>query len=610
MSGARRDGSRVTRVPRAIAMLALTAALAGAPLSGRATDDVCSGLSWIDVAPESGIDFVHDAGADGAKHLPETMGSGAAWIDHDGDGDLDLYVVQSGPFPPDGSPAAANRLYRNDAGRFREVEGAAGAGDTGYGQGVVAADADGDGDVDLYVCNFGRDTFLRNRGDGTFEDATDAAGLATGGWSSSAAFADADRDGDLDLYVARYVGYDPATAPTCADPDTGERRYCDPTTFPGAHDVYYRNEGDGRFVDATEDSGLAGSDGKGLGVVFTDLDGDRFPDLYVANDLTMNRLFRNRGSGAGAGAARFEDVSLFSGAAVDRRGKAEAGMGVAAGDVDGDLDPDLVVTNFDVETNTLYENRGGLAFEDVAAESGFGTPSFNLLGFGIALDDFDLDGDLDAYVANGHIYERPRREATSFRQRDLLLLGDGNGSFEEARCGPAFEAAEVGRGLAAGDYDDDGDVDLAVVNNRGPLWLLRNDLPRNDRWIGVSTAHSAPAAWIGARVELATDRGVRVRTVVAGDSYQSSSDPRVRFGLAEGETIESLSVDWGVGADLVVTYDVPEPGRYWVVEPRGGMRVAAAPDDPENEGSPLPIGWLAAGGVAVIALVLWWRRRA
>ncbi len=574
-------------------ILALAASAATA-----APEDPCGRLAFRDVAREAGVVFQHDRGARGAKHLPETMGAGMAWLDYDRDGHLDLYVVQSGPFPPDGSAAATNRLFRNRGdGTFEDVTARSGAGDRGYGQGVVAADADGDGWTDLYVCNFGPDRLLRNRGDGTFEDRTAAAGLGAGGWSSSAAFADADGDGDLDLYVARYLDYDPQAEIECSDPRTGERRYCDPTVFEGAADLYYRNRGDGTFEDATAQAGLAGARGKGLGVVFTDLDGDGHPDVYVANDLTINFFFRNRGDGT------FEDFSLLSGAGFSADGKAEAGMGIAVGDVDGDGRPELMVTNFDVETNTLYRNLGEGMFEDASLPSGFGLPSFNLLGFGIVVEDFDLDGDLDAYIANGHIFEKPGRDTVSYAQEDLLLLGDPAGRFAPARCGAAFAAAFVGRGLAAADYDNDGDADLAVSNSGGPLQLLRNEAEGAGRWLGVHLrGHPPNTEAVGARVTLVTDRRRQVRWILAGDSYQSSSERRVRFGLRPDESARALELRWPEGSLQEVPVD--REGVYWeVVQGQGARILEQAPRGRTRLGALLAVAFLAGG------LGQWWLRR-
>ncbi len=552
---------RRARAFAASALAGLALSLPAAPSAPDRGADDCAPFAFRDAAEESGVAFLHAPGAAGAKHLPETMGAGAAWLDFDGDGLPDLYLVQSGPFPPDGSAAAANRLFRNvGGGRFSEMAAAAGAADRGYGMGATAADVDGDGDADLYVTNFGPDALYENLGDGRFRDATAESGLGLEGWSSSAAFADADADGDLDLYVTRYVEYDPQAPIFCGDPETGERRYCDPSFFVGATDRFYRNRGDGTFEDATEAAGLAGADGRGLGVAFTDLDGDGRPDLYVANDLTLNLLFRN------AAAGRFEDVSLVSGAAVNAEGKPEAGMGIATGDLDGDLDPDLLVTNFDVETNTFYENLGGMGFLDVSTPSGFGLPSFNRLAFGIAAEDFDGDGDLDVYVANGHIFERPARENVTWRQPDQLFAGDGRGGFVEKTCAALAERPTVARGLAAADADGDLDPDLAVTECGGPARLLENRAAPGRR-LGVRLAGAgANAEAVGARVVLAASSGRQVRWVTAGDSYQSSSDRRARFALPAGAPPAALEVVWPAGSPArAIRILSPPEGVYLTV---------------------------------------------
>ncbi|MCP3978032.1 MAG: CRTAC1 family protein [bacterium] len=579
-----------------------------ASVASHAADDACRGFELVDVARESGVAFMHDRGSTEQRHLPETMGAGVAWVDVNADGWLDLYVVQSGEFPPRNTERARNRLFINlGTGGFREATEASGADDDGYGQGVSVADFDGDGLEDLYLCNFGADALLRNAGDGTFEDVTRSSGLGAEGWSSSAAMADADGDGDLDLYVTRYVEYDPPEGFYCVDPATDRPKYCDPTLFPGARDVYYENRGDGTFVDATASAGLDGADGKGLAVLFADLDGDDLPDLYVANDLTTNLLFINLGRGG------FEDVSLFSGAGLNREGKAEAGMGLALGDVDGDLDPDLVVSNFDVETNTLYINLGRALFEDASAHSGFGTASFNLLGFGTVMADFDLDGNLDVYVANGHIYETPPRDSVTYEQPDLLLMGNGRGDFRRASCGSAFDTRLVGRGLAAADYDNDGDVDLALVNSGGPLQLLRNDGARGN-WIGVELEGPPPnTRGVGARIVLRQGGREQVRWVVAGDSYQSSSDKRALFGLGDArrssEPIE-VEVVWPDGEST--RHDELQPGSYWRLRPADphGERVGTGSDS----GAGGRRIWLAAAlvaiGAASVSLRLVLRRRA
>lgn len=529
----------------------------------------CPGVALTEVTGAAGIDFRHRSGASPLKHLPETMGAGLAWLDYDGDGWLDLYLVQSGAFPPDGSAGAANRLFRSRgpdaAGRvtFEPVANDGGVGGREYGQGVVAADVEGDGDVDLLVTNFGRDALLLNDGGGRFVPAAEASGLGRHpGWSSSGAFADGDGDGDLDLYVARYVEYDPAQPLFCGDAKSGRREYCDPSLFTGAADLYFRNGGGGAFAEAAREAGLADPLGKGLGVLFVDLDGDLRPEVYVANDQTINLLFANRGGG------RFEDVSLLSGTAVNRDGMAEAGMGLAAADFDGDGDADLAVTNFDFETNTLYRNLGGLQFEDDSAETAFGPPSLNLLGFGLAALDLDLDGDLDYYVANGHVFERPPRQGVTYEQPSLVMFGDGRGRFTATTC-PVYGGGRpgLGRGLAAADYDNDGDPDLGIQNNDRPLALLRNDGKPAAGWVGVALrGRGGNSEGIGAKVQLLTSAGAQTRWVLAGESYLSSGDKRALFALPAGARAEAVEVTWPSGARQRVV--APPAGRYLtLVEP-------------------------------------------
>ncbi len=578
----------VGELRRLTILLALSVGLVSAPPLwaqevGEAADNPACRLH--DVAAEVGLDFVHDRGTTPERHLVETMGAGLAWLDYDGDGWLDLYVVQSGPFPPrDPRPAgAANRLYRNlgptggpegEGMRFEDVTERVGVGHRGYGMGVVAADVEGDGDPDLLVTNYGTDVFYRNRGDGIFEEATASVGVGADGWSSSGAFADADLDGDLDLYLTRYVIYDVDADTLCEDPQSGRRLYCDPAMFEGAADRFYLNRGDGTFEERTEAAGLSGANGRGLGVQFLDLDGDLYPDLYVANDETINFLFRNRGEEGATeeGGVAFEDLSLLSGTAVNMDGKPEAGMGVVVADFDHDGDPDLAITNFDVETNTYYQNLGDLQFADASAASGFGVPSFNLLGFGMAAVDLDGDGELDTYTANGHIFFQPRRPDVSYEQRDLILLGDGRGRFTELRCPSLARDPKVGRGLAVADPDRDGDPDLGIVNNGGPLQLLASELPG---YAGGAVGVRLRGAGgnrdgVGARIDLVVETEAdesdplrRRRWIAAGDSYQSASDRSVLFAGADEP--EALEILWPDGERLRIV-DPPTGAELQIFE--------------------------------------------
>ena len=537
----------------------LLGVVAVAVLAVQAVDD-CRAI-FTDVAPAAGLSFTHVRGATGQFQLPETMGSGIAWLDYDNDGWRDLYVVQSGPYWPKGSAAAQDRLFRNDSGRFVDVTREAKLHDAAYGMGAVAADYDNDGDTDLYVTNYGDNILYRNNGDGTFTDVTAAAGVAAGDWSTSAAWIDIENDGDLDLFVVRYLDNSADKTYFCGNQTAGDRNYCHPDLYPGLSNILLRNNGDGTFTDITRSAGVD-KVGKGLGVVVSDLDADGLSDIYVANDAFMNFLFHNLGGG------RFADVSVVSGAAFDIDGKAQGGMGVDAGDLDGDGRPDLVVTNFDAELNSHYRNLGSLTFEDVSNQSGFGRPSFNRLGFGLTLADFDRDGSLDAYVVNGHIQVDPTRQGVSYAQRDSLLWNDGHGRLAERNCGPAFDRALVGRGSAIADFDNDGDLDVAISNSDGPLQLLRNDAA-GGKWMGFELRGTrSNRQGIGARLVLETSAGTQTREAQSGNSYLSSGDPRVFFGLGAA-TPARVRIYWPSGAVQEIVR--PEPGRYHrIEEPRDG----------------------------------------
>ncbi len=526
-------------IPR-LAFFALVVAAAtldaAAPSSAPAGKAPCP-VVFTDIAPSAGIRFTHNRGATEMKRLPETMGSGVAWLDYDNDGWMDLFVVQSGKLPE----GDTGRLFRNDGhGHFTDVTEKAGISTKVYGMGAIAADYDNDGFVDLLVTGFGRNVLYHNNGNGTFTDVTDRAGLRSSGWSTSAAWADVDGDGRLDLFVTRYVDFRMDHDYFCGDPVTGKREYCHPDVFPGMPGTLFHNNGDGTFKDITKDSGLAAI-GKGLGVVFFDSDGDGRPDLYVANDQVMNFLFHNTGGG------RFEDISIPSGAAVGSEGKPQAGMGVDAQDVDGDGKPDIVVTNFDFELSSLYHNLGDNLYEDASVSSGFGPPSFNFLKFGVNLFDAANRGTLDAFVANGHLSEHPTRQGVTYAERPFLMWNDGTGHFHEQGCGDPFSRPLVGRGTAVGDFDNDGFLDVAVSNSGGPFELLHNG-GNGNAWIGVRLEGTrSNREGIGALLILETDRGKQVRTVMAGTSYLSSSDPRVVFGLGKDAKFKKLEIHWPSG---------------------------------------------------------------
>ena len=549
-------------IPAFFAVLALAAGAAG-------TGDCPVRLT--DVAGQAGIQFTHDRGSTPERRLPEMVGSGMAWLDYDRDGWMDLYVVQGGPFPPSGSAKAGDRLYRNNGdGTFTDVTQKAGLHDTAYGMGAMAADYDNDGFVDLYVTNYGGNILYHNNGDGTFTDVTARARVAGPRWGTSAAWGDVDGDGYLDLFVGQYADDRKDKDLFCGDRSTGKRDYCPPIMYDGTVSVLYRNNGDGTFTDITREAGLGKAVGKALGVLFLDYDLDGKPDIYIANDQVMNFLFHNLGGG------RFEDVTVTSGTGFGLEGNPQGGMGVDAGDLDGDGLPDIVVANFETEPNQYYRNLGSGVFEDLSLTSGFGPPTLPYVKFGLNLLDIDNDGDLDAFMANGHIYDHPTRQGASAEQKPMLVWNDGTGHFRSLPCGPAFDRALVGRGSAVADYDNDGDPDIAVSNSAGPLLLLRND-GQHGNWLGVElVGRKSNRQGIGARLVAETPAGKKLtRFVEAGSSYLSSSDPRVLFGLAAETSVKKLTIYWPSGIVQVVE-NLPG-GKYVKIEEKAA---ATRPNSP------------------------------
>jgi hypothetical protein len=502
---------------------------------------------FADLAESAGLSFFHDNGHTRKNPPPpEAMCGGVGLLDYDGDGRLDVYVVQGGPFPPaKGTFPNADRLFRNRGdGTFEDVSERSGIAGFpgGYGHGVTVGDYDNDGRPDLFVTRWRRYALYRNRGDGTFQDVTEAAGL--GGdrdWPTSSAFADLDGDGDLDLFVCHYLRYDPTNPRRCSHPDSPNRHTCNPLDFPALPDHVFRNDG-GHFVDVTEQAGIVDRDGRGLGVVAADLDGDNRVDLFVANDMTANLLFRNLGG------FRFEETGAVAGVACASDGNYRAGMGIAAGDLDGDGLPDLAVTNYFGESTTYYRNLGGGLFADHTAAVGLAAPSRPLLGFGAAFFDANDDGWLDLITANGHVLDaRPSFPWTMPLQ---ILLGGPGGRLTDAsnRAGPPFQVPHLGRGLAVGDLDGDGRLDVVVVAQNEPLVYLHNESERNGHSIAfqLEGAQSNRDA-VGASVAIACAGRVQVAWRVGGGSYQSASTPRLHFGLADARRVDSVEVRWPSG---------------------------------------------------------------
>jgi hypothetical protein len=548
-------GGARAAVAMPLAGLAAAILLAGC---GGAGEDRGGGAAQVpdeprfeDATAAAGIRFRHVNGASGAKHMLETLGSGVCVFDYDGDGRLDLYFVQSGALPgfrAAGAPRPA--LYRNlGGGRFADVTAEAGLMGPGrYGFGCVAGDVDGDGDRDLYVTYYGPNVLYRNDGDGTFTDVTAAAGVGNPLWGTSAALADADGDGDLDLYVANYVDFRLDSPLYCGENRPGYRTVCHPKNFDSQPDAFYRNRGDGTFEDATARAGIVDRDGKGLGVVWGDYDDDGDQDLYVANDDTPNFLWRNRGDGT------FEEVAGPAGVALSEDGVPQAGMGTDMADYDGDGRLDLFVTNLSEETNALYRNDGGGLFSDRTFVSGLGAPSLLFLGFGTFFFDPDHDGDLDLFVANGHIIDNIAlySDTITFEQPIHLYrnLGDGRFAPPSDAYGEPFRRSYVGRGAVPFDFDDDGDEDVLMTQNDRPAVLLRAAGPPIGRWVTITLAGRPPNRdAVGARVIVEAGGRRQIRYARTAFSYLSQGDPRLHFGLGAAGTVGRVLVRWpGAGA--------------------------------------------------------------
>jgi hypothetical protein len=507
---------------------------------------------FVDVLPESGVDFVHVSGMTPAKQFPTANGSGVAIFDFDNDGKLDLYFATGNALPLDPRRAVPNRLYKNLGGcRFRDVTEHSGLGFRGYCHGIIVGDIDDDGDQDVFLCNYGGDALFLNKGDGTFADITATSGLAQPHtWSSSAAFLDFDNDGDLDLYVSRYGDWQwPRDDRFCGDSTRQVRRYCSPKELVPVRHALFRNNGDLTFTDVTVSAGVGRSDGHGFGVVAADFNGDGRIDLYVANDQDPNFVFLNRGDGT------FRDATEDSGAGLNIDGRTSAGMGVDAEDLDGDGRPELFVTNFQEEYNTLFKNLGQGAFLDVTANLGLAVDSLPWIGWGCALADLDTDGWPDIVVANGHIDDNARvfGQPADYRQPPLLHRNLTGTRFVLANrgAGPYFSTAHVGHGLAVGDLDEDGDLDLVISHKDGPPAILRNDTLPAGRWtrlelIGKRSNRDS----IGALVSVQAGGRTITRQRKGGGSLMSSHDPRVLIGLGSDDKSVTVTVRWPSGAIL------------------------------------------------------------
>jgi hypothetical protein len=514
-----------------------------------------------EIASDVGLHFEHATGATGHHYMPEIMGAGGALFDYDNDGDLDVYLVQGRPlesgkqllFPPAAGSGPGNRLFRNMLGetgtlRFQDVTEKAGVGHDGYGMGAATGDYDNDGFLDLYVTNFGDNVLYHNNGDGTFTDVTRTAGVAVGRWSTSASFVDYDNDGLLDLFVGNYVDFTVQGNKRCYAP-TGEPDYCTPMAYKAVPSRLFHNLGNGTFADVTEASGLGTSYGPALGVVAADFNGDGRTDIYVANDTAANRLWLNQGNGT------FREFALEAGVAYDANGRTKAGMGVTAEEMDDAGTLAILVTNLAREGATLFRGAKGV-FEDVSSQFGLATPTFGFTGFGTQWLDYDNDGRLDLFIANGAvtIVESQRGARYPYSQRNQLFHGEGPAqTFHETSdiAGDAFRRLEVARGAAIGDIDNDGAVDVLVTNNNGPVRLLHNEAGPGQHWLEVRLEGVKSNRFgIGARVGLVRDgQPIIWRRVHTDSSYLSASDVRVHFGLGSRSDVRALIVRWPEGSE-------------------------------------------------------------
>ena len=502
------------------------------------------GIRFTDITTDLGIEFHHANGESGQKYFIEPIGSGVALFDFDDDNDLDLYLANGSNLPGRTSlTLPTNHLYRNDGDTFTDVTVEASVGDTSYGLGCCVGDYNNDGFTDLYVTNYGPNVLYHNNGDGTFTDITEAAGVGGNQFSSGCAFVDLNADGYLDLYVVNYVQFDPETNPECTR--QGVRTYCTPEALQGAEDVLYRNNGDGTFTDVTAEAGISGANGKGLGVVCGDVDNDGDMDIFVANDTTPNFLYRNDSDTT----IKMTEDALFAGVALSEEGRAYSGMGANLGDFDNDGYLDIVITNFQDQTNSLYHNAQSGFFNEVSFAKGVGEKSLRYLAWGVDFIDFNNDGWLDLFVANGHLDDNIAEidPIGTYAQPNQLFLSDSGIHFSEV-ADAAIAAQKVSRGTAFGDIDNDGDVDIVVSNLKDAPTILRNDSDGTGQWLEVKLVgtHCNRDA-IGARVTVDFGNLSQIREVKSGSGYLSQNDLRLHFGLGNATRVDTLTVRWLCG---------------------------------------------------------------
>ncbi len=510
----------------------------------------------------SGITWKHTNGRSAEMFLPETTGAGCAFIDYDNDGWVDIYLVNSGKCDfYDPQPPLRNALYHNNRdGTFTDVTEKAGVGSGGYGQGVAVGDYDGDGFPDIYLTQYGRSVLYHNNGDGTFTDVTDKAGVAAPGWASSAVWFDYDNDGRLDLFVCSFVQYDIATGISCGDNKLKRKYYCIPRVFRPTASLLFHNNGDGTFREAGKGTDIAAAMGKALGVVATDINNDGLMDLFVANDTVQNFLFINRGNG------RWEEKALAAEVGFSENGQARSGMGVDAADFDGDGRVDLFVANVDQEMFSLYKNQGSEAFVDVARQHDIAKATRLLSGWGLKFFDYDNDGHLDLVLANGHPDDMIDTYSAQVRYKEPMLLFHNDGkrlNNVSPAAGPAFQKDFPARGLAVGDFDNDGLPDLLIGNNGAAPVLLRNNTAQENHWLGVRlVSKNGNRDAIGARLTWSAGGETRSRLKNNGGSYLSSHDPREVIGIGKAAKIDWLEVKWPAPSKTVDRFTNLPVDRY------------------------------------------------
>ena len=513
-------------------------------------------VTFDNIAATAGVTFTNINGASAEKYLAETMGSGGLLFDYDNDGWVDLFLVDGGSLADATvSARARHRLFRNmGKGAFGDVTESSGIRHSDYGMGACAGDIDNDGRSDLYITNYGPNVLYRNGGKGVFTDVTRIAGVGLAGWSTSCAFVDVDVDGDLDLFVTNYLDAAKSNNRFCGDPQRRMRVYCHPLVYQGLPSVLYLNDGKGGFTNASSQAGLVKHIGNGLGVAVGDYDDDGRPDVFVANDGVPNFLFHNEGKG------RFSEVGLLAGVAVARDGKPRAGMGTEFADYNGDGRLDLVVTNHEFETTSLFRNDGGGTFADATIDGGISSPTLPFVGFGVAFFDADNDADLDLSIVNGHVIDNTAmfRAGSTHAQRKLLFQNTNGRRFTEIsrQSGAGFTRDDVGRTLLTGDIDNDGDIDLVITNNGGAPEVLRNAGGNARNAIAIRVAGSpSNRDGLGARVTVVAGGRTQVREVKSGSSYLGQNDLRVHVGLGESTRVERIDVRW-LGGRLDTVRDV------------------------------------------------------